>query len=308
MPQSERPPGANFHTWAVWGSWKAGTTIRQQDVPHLGMCTISLGSVVGASLAGGLLNPGVHRRVLGVAAALGGMLTANLVTNRLLRRASSMVLEGNRLVLIDIGSATARYLSMLGPLDAPDSELMNAFLGTLRPGPAIDRGQDLLRDAFLNYDAARWETDPDRQHEYMLLANLQAILHEHMRLEPYIDAAVPSPLRRLVTTRLLSFQVGLSRPSVGTNVGSPGTDPYPATLGTLENPALVEMLNGASGWDRTLNQLTGSAARDWTKLAQRMNYITDLFRSRHLDRAVFQCLFSAIEMAQLRRGQVPDSL
>src|SRR5690349_21671481 len=27
--------GANFHTWATWGSKKAGTTIRQEDVPHL---------------------------------------------------------------------------------------------------------------------------------------------------------------------------------------------------------------------------------------------------------------------------------
>ena len=71
---------------------------------------------------------------------------------------------------------------MLGPLDAPDSELMNAFLGTLRPGPA---------------DPPEWRRPParrlsklrccplgklirNRQHEYMLLANLQAILHELM--------------------------------------------------------------------------------------------------------------------------------
>src|ERR1044072_4703319 len=26
---------ANFHTWAVWGSTKAGRTIRQEDVPWL---------------------------------------------------------------------------------------------------------------------------------------------------------------------------------------------------------------------------------------------------------------------------------
>ncbi|MGB3354320.1 MAG: hypothetical protein WBB00_16280, partial [Mycobacterium sp.] len=25
--------GANFHTWAVWGSKKAGKTIRREDIP-----------------------------------------------------------------------------------------------------------------------------------------------------------------------------------------------------------------------------------------------------------------------------------
>ena len=27
--------GANFHTWAVWGSKKAGKTIRREDIPFV---------------------------------------------------------------------------------------------------------------------------------------------------------------------------------------------------------------------------------------------------------------------------------
>src|SRR5689334_12827938 len=39
--------GGNFHTWAVWGSKKAGSTIRQEDVPHLRGTAALLGGTLG---------------------------------------------------------------------------------------------------------------------------------------------------------------------------------------------------------------------------------------------------------------------
>jgi hypothetical protein len=300
--------GANFHTWAVWGSWKAGTTIRQQDIPGLRLGTMSLGSLLGAALAGVWRPARGYPRPVGVAAALGGMLAASLVTNRLLNRASRQVLEGNRLVLEDIGDVTARYLSTMGPLHTPNAEALAAFLATLRPGSTDQGGQDLLRKAFANYDTARWETHPDRRQESMLLANMQAILHEHMRLEPYIDAAVPRPLRRAVTARLLTFQIGRSQLNVASDVPSLNAEPYSAALQRLENKNLLDLLHGETGWDRTPNQLAGSRALDWSKLAQRMNYISDLFRSRHLDPTVFQCPYVPSDVDRLRRGLLPLAL
>ncbi|HEX8658356.1 MAG TPA: hypothetical protein VF690_12510, partial [Hymenobacter sp.] len=45
--------GANFHSWAVWGSRKAGVTIRQEDLDNARRD----GSVVGG-LVGGLVGIG----------------------------------------------------------------------------------------------------------------------------------------------------------------------------------------------------------------------------------------------------------
>ena len=39
--------GANFHTWATWGSKKAGTTIRQEDLPHIRALALLAGGGLG---------------------------------------------------------------------------------------------------------------------------------------------------------------------------------------------------------------------------------------------------------------------
>ena len=96
--------GANFHTWATWGSKKAGQTIRQEDVPQLR----TLGLVIGGGL--GLLvaavaphRPGKSRLLIRAAGALlGGWGLQTLVQQRR-DHASRMILGGNIAVLDDIG-------------------------------------------------------------------------------------------------------------------------------------------------------------------------------------------------------------
>ncbi|MDQ2831970.1 MAG: hypothetical protein M3Y74_23340, partial [Chloroflexota bacterium] len=39
--------GANFHAWAIWGSKKAGATIRQEDVPHIRALALLTGGGLG---------------------------------------------------------------------------------------------------------------------------------------------------------------------------------------------------------------------------------------------------------------------
>jgi hypothetical protein len=51
------------------------------------------------------------------------------------------------------------------------------------------------------------------------------------------------------------------------------------TLLTIEDPELGAVLDGYQNWDRTPGTTAGSAARDWTKLSDRMNFIVDLVRS-----------------------------
>jgi hypothetical protein len=258
--------GANFHTWAVWGSKTAGRTIRREDLP-------------------------VPMRALTRAGVLG----------RLADRASRSIFSGNATVLDDIGRQSARFLSAAG-----SDEAFQAFEAQLRPGPPASGGQDLLRAAYRHYREAAGTADPDHRDELMLYANLLAILHEHHRLEPYIDASLPKPVRRLVTARLLGFSIGRESMRVSENVAPERGAAFPATLATIEDRDLAALLDGPGGLDRTPDSLDGSAAHDWTELSDRMNFICDLFRSRQLDPELFEPPYTDAQDAAIAAGRVPD--
>lgn len=298
--------GANFHTWAVWGSKKAGTTIRQEDVPHLPRSALGVGAVVGGGGTAALTRGGVRRRA-GAFLASGGAVGVGLdcLARCSLQNATSRIFGGNVTVLTDIGRQTSRFVSaFLRPQDRTDQKLAE-FLALVRPGPASAGGQQLLREGYRHYLAASRETDPDRRDEHMLLANLLAILHEHRRLEPYIDASIPRPLRRVVTEHLLGFTVGAETLRVSHDVPAPGRAAFSRTLRTIESPELEQFLAGPGGWDSTPDTLAGSAAHDWTKLSERMNFIVDLFRSRQGDPNLLTPPYSVSQRDLILTGVVP---
>ena len=183
--------GANFHTWAVWGSKTAGRTIRREDLPFSPPRALAIGLAVGIAGASAGLRRRVSRRTgltIGTGGAAGALMAC--AAGHLVTRAANEIFGGNATVLDDIGRQTARFVSALAHDDGAEPRV-TTFLAGLRPGPATDGGQELLRGAYRHYFDARGETDPDRRDELMLCANLLAILHEHQRLEPYIDASVP---------------------------------------------------------------------------------------------------------------------
>lgn len=297
--------GANFHTWAVWGSKKAGRTIRQQDVPHLvpALAVIGAGTGALAMQVVGRRRPGRAVRA-GLAAAMAGTAAA-AVTRHQLSDASRRILDGNITVLDDIGRASARFVAAFLERPEPDEDRMTAFLSTLRPGPTADGGQDLLERAFTHYFRARHEPDRDAKHEHMLLANYCAILHEHIRLQPYITGAMPGLIRRLVTAHLMEFELGPYAHEVDRDVEPWRGASFPDTLSQLDNQDLVSFLSGEAGWDRTPDTLAGSGALDWSDIRDRMNFIVDLFRSRHLDEGLFSAPFTDAQRRDVLAGVVP---
>jgi hypothetical protein len=296
--------GANFHTWAVWGSKTAGRTIRHEDLPVPMRVVTPAATFAGAGAAGVLRarrGPGRARgHAISVAggAGLGGGVGRGV--RRLANRAAQSLFGGNATVLDDIGRQSARFLFAAGSDDA-----FEAFEAQLRPGPPEAGGQDLLRGAYRHYREASRATDPDRRDELMLYANLLAILHEHHRLEPYIDASLPKPLRRLVTVRLLGFSIGHESMRVSANVVPDHGVVFPKTLATIEDRDLAKLLDGPGGLDRTPDSLDGSAAHDWTNLSDRMNFICDLFRSRQLDPELFEAPYTEAQRAAIAAGRVP---
>jgi hypothetical protein len=238
-------------------------------------------------------------------AATAGAGAAWAVTRGQLSDAARRILDGNITVLDDIGRASGRFIAAFTDHPEPDTARLSAFLSTLRPGPTEDGGQDLLRRAFTHYFHARYEADRDAKHEHMLLANYSAILHEHIRLQPYIAAAMPGPIRRIVTAHLLEFDLGAYGHAVDEDVEQWKGVAFPETLARLDNQDLVTFLTGESGWDRTPDDLSGSRAVDWSDIRDRMNFIVDLFRSRHLDEGIFNQPFTDAQRRDVLAGVVP---
>ncbi len=299
--------GANFHTWAVWGSKKAGKTIREEDLPALRQAGWTLATLLGISTAAALAPGRVSARAKSSIAGGTALAAALYAATRVLAaRARREIFAGNVTVLADIGRQTGRFVSaFLRPEDRTEDRL-EEFLAELRPGHVIHGGQDLLRGAYRHYFAAAREHDAHRRDECMLYANLLAILHEHQRLDPYIHASVPRPARRFVTKHLLGFAIGVHPLKVSDDVPRVGSLRWPDTLATIDTPELVEFLFGVEGWDRNPGTLTGSAAGDWTELSDRMNFIVDLFRSRHADPDLFSAPYSAQQRTMIAVGRVPS--
>jgi hypothetical protein len=220
------------------------------------------------------------------------------------RQAARLMLEGNHTVLEDIGGQTARFVTWFHDTGGNPAGLP-AFLDGSRPGRTEDGGQDLLRRAFTHYHRAALADDPVGKQQAVYFANCLAILHEHVRLQPYIAAALPWIVRRCVTHRLMRYDVGPLRLAVGDDVPQLDGFEYPDSLGTLTDPELIEFLFGPGGLDHGGNTVTGTRARDWTRLPQRMRYIVNLFRALHLHPDVLTAPYTPRQFEQIRAGQVP---
>lgn len=264
--QLGRSGGPNFHTWAVWGSRKAGVTIRQEDLDSaIRNATLTAGitgSMIGAA-AGFLCGRTLHwpldsfNTALGAAiGAFTGALTGRNIAISSRSKAAQLILEGNQTVLEDIGQQSARFLELLETGARPSDR--EAFFASLRPGPTESKGQDRLASAFRSYLAAYDTPNPEAKSAAMIEGNCQIVFHEHIRLEPYIRRAMPWIIRRCATQRLMTYEIGDKLLTVGHDL-----------------PGIA----------------SSTAARNWTNIEERMRYIFALFRKFHAIPEVFSAPF-----------------
>jgi hypothetical protein len=260
--------GPNFHSWAVWGSRKAGATIRQEDLDSaIRNATLTagiVGGVIGAAIgvfAGRFLGwaPDYFTAAAGAGiGALTGGWAGRQIAIWSRRNAARLMLRGNQIVIQDIGEQSARFLELLENGAAGESR--EAFFAGLRPGPteqhctakrrcpAQQHGQARLATAFRFYLAAFDSNDLAAKRAAMIAGNCEIVYHEHIRLEPYIRGAMPFILRRCATRRWMSYQIG----------------EWVLTV--------AEDLPGIP---------TPTAARNWAKIEERMRYVFALFRKFH---------------------------
>ena len=273
-----RECGPNFHTWAVWGSKKAGVTIRQEDLGSAISNATKTAGVVGFLV--GAATGVVMGRVLGwspdiLTGAIGavvGAVTGGWTGRRLAiwsrGKAAMLVLRGNRIVIQDIGEQTARFLELLER--GATSEGRATFFSGLKPGPTERGGQDRLATAFRSYLAAFDAKDLEAKMAATIAGNCEIVYHEHIRLEPYIRGAMPFIIRRCATERLMTYEIGDRILTVGTDL--PGVS-------------------------------THTAAKNWTRIEERMRYVFALFRKFHDAPEVFSVPYP--EMAQLKMSSRP---
>jgi hypothetical protein len=280
-----REGGPNFHSWAVWGSRKAGVTIRQENLD----CAIRnatamaglVGSVIGAAtgvFAGRWLGWVADYFTAAIGAGFGagiGALTGawagRLIAIWSREKAAKLMLRGNRIVIQDIGQQSARFLELLE--NGATSEGREAFFAGLRAGPTERHGQDRLATAFRSYLAAFDSNDLQAKRTAMIAGNCEIVYHEHIRLEPFIRGAMPFVLRRCATRRWMTYRVG-------------------ETVLTV-----AEDLPGIA---------TPTAAKNWAKIEQRMRYVFALFRRFHNAPEVFSRPNLEMEMAEIgKSGHFP---
>jgi hypothetical protein len=124
---------------------------------------------------------------------------------------------GNTEVFAELAPAFGGFLAQLGADSTPDRRKLEHYLSTLRAGPAepdtvaVDPstrelklvargGQTSLIEAARAYYEAKFELDPKRRAELILLANAKVGLHEQTRLQTYIAGSLNAPIGSMLAS------------------------------------------------------------------------------------------------------------
>jgi hypothetical protein len=333
---------ADWCSFATWASRQAGRTIRGEDLLErvdqiLGRRSWLLAPL--AALSRVLLRKGLFQPQT----TLGRICAAIHTPFDAFERASTAVAAGNLEVFAEIGREFARFLAAVPPDASESSPEFLAFAAHLSSGPPPD-GQDYLRDAFAHYQRQRRETDRAARAAWMLLANVKIGLHEQMRLQPQITAAVDAPLTTAVdlgervvrawmpvrrwpvaADRAAAAIAGVAAARLRREAIAVTQQAITESMMVLSLPTIVLSLGRnliapvpatlavapaflaafISDFDPCAAGGTACAATDWCDLGQRMHYIVHLFRAYAEESTLFSRPFTPDQVAAFRAGLVP---
>lgn len=122
---------------------------------------------------------------------------------------------GNTQVFAELAPVFGQFLATFGGDSVADPNKLDKYLATLSGGPiepdqiALDPdthrlkligrgGQSLLREALRLYYSAKFEADPKRKAERILLASANIGLHEQTRLQTYIAGTLNAPIQNVL--------------------------------------------------------------------------------------------------------------
>ena len=325
------------HTWcgfAVWASATAGQSIREEELPAVVNEIINGKHELHIDAVNAEVDRHWFRRFLK------RLESVHLVDaiREALDNVSDHIAHGNTLVYAELAPLFVAFLDVLHDGD-PSEDEMNAALDRSATDP-IDDG---LRQAFHWYWLASRTSDDTQRAHAMLAGNVLAVAHEQQRLQDDIAASlnagvgtagqvlaellprwVPDVLARLirgdvaraverllddvwatVTTQLLmTLRVPGATLHLNADVPpGPGGLRFPERLATIGDTPPDSVFRS---WDLTGGTGVGDGAKDCAVLAQRMNYIVNLFRSRQQDPSLADAPFTADQVATMQSGKVPS--
>jgi hypothetical protein len=105
-------------------------------------------------------------------------------------------------------------------------------------------------------------------------------------------------LRRIITDHMMTLELPGSVLRLGADVPAA----FPESAGQIDNPLLIALLGRI---DPTPGTAMDSAAVDWADFAERMHFITDLFRAWHEAAELLGPPFAAEQIEAIRQGRVP---
>jgi hypothetical protein len=184
-------------------------------------------------------------------------------------------------------------------------------------------GQEYLKAAFTAYQVQGTIADQTKRAQLIVLANLQIGLHEQIRLQPQILAAMNSgvvglergfdlrivdrvlqrELTRLSRRVVTGAMMVLTLPGAALSLAQGIARAFPQDLTRIDNRELRALV---AKYGMLPPELDPCGAQDWSILDQRMRYISHLFRAYHEDAELMKAPFTREQLAQLEAGSIPD--
>ncbi len=331
---------ANWCTFATWASWTVGRNLRGEELPGwLHRRVVLPDGMMGLTRAANetvrRANPdgNVHHLL---PEHVGDALRAHFGV------CATCLSDGNTEVFAEIAPVAALFLAVTVDADTAPSVARDRVLAAC-DGALEFEGRNRLRDGFSLWCDAIAEQDPRRRSQLILGGSLHLGAHEQNHLQQPIagsmvmgldqslgllkervttDLRVPHPVERLIDealdplARATVDQWGdLMTEMLGTIETPDGVlhldhdvpplpgEPFvPPELDPVVVEGLADMLKR---FDRAGSDGLGSRADDWMILDHRMNFISNLFLSRHHRQSLFRAPFTSEELADIEADHIP---
>ena len=334
------PDTANWCTFATWASDTVGANMRGEDLPKwLHSRVVLHDGMMGAIRS---VNEGPQRRVLG---EFFREITSDHVfdvVRELLGACALNLSNGNTEVFAEIAPAASTFISCY---EAQSVEYTSARARVLEQcdGAPPFEGVNRLRAGFSHWCDAMEESSPVIKSQQILAGSLQLGAHEQHHLQGAIAGSMDMGInqsaalyrKRLVSeggaAARLEQSIASALDPVVRATGDLWGDLMTKVLGTIEMPDGTLLLDHdvppiagqpftppemepievddlamlLARFKRSDGNGVGSAAADWVKLDDRMNFITNLFLSRHHRNELFQAPFNSAVISDIEAGHLP---
>ncbi|HXW38232.1 MAG TPA: oxygenase MpaB family protein, partial [Acidimicrobiales bacterium] len=249
---------------------------------------------------------------------------------------------GNTEVFAEIAPVAATFLASFG--DGGDLEVARRHVrAACRGAPEFD-GINHLDRGFTLWCDSRSESDPTRRSQLVLAGSLHLGAHEQHHLQEAIAGSMDMGLDRSLTLLKGRLATALSCPPdvekvvddllrpLARETGRLWGELTTELLGTIElpdgslrldedvpplsgepfvgvdlRPVVVPELRDLLGqFSRADPEGRGSRAENWVDLGDRMNFITNLFVSRHHRRSLFEPPLDPAALSAIEADRVPD--